>query len=510
MNRHSRWRNAFFFGLGLVFGIREKNRLTKRQIVIQCFVEAIDMTGRFSRYLRNKKPLLRQLLSTLKERYPYVSILATDVAGTNIVVDKSTTSVVPSGITETGFVVKVFDGSLYSEYSFNELEEKKIPDIVRAVTELTAAPRTVAPVTVPPLTEMHLSKRFRRKNVGRVMTTDEVIVILKQYVQTTLALSSEIVNVRTAIETTEISKLFLSTEKDLEQYYTWSGVRAFVLARRGDVTKYAYDGFGTNSQEGILGELKASVAETAHLALSLLDAVPPKPGVYDVITDPSITGLIAHEAFGHGVEMDMFVKDRAQAKEFVGKPVASPLIHMHDGARSAFSVASYFFDDDGVLAHDTKIIDKGILRRGISDALSALQLGTEPTGNGRRESYKRKAYTRMTNTFFEPGTDRLEDMIGSIAHGYLLAATNNGMEDPKNWGIQCTAHYGREIVDGRLTGKIVSPCVMSGHVIDLLKSITAVSSDFKVIGSGSCGKGYKEWVRVADGGPYLKAKVKIG
>ncbi|NLB40517.1 MAG: hypothetical protein GX812_04075 [Erysipelotrichaceae bacterium] len=101
-------------------------------------------------------------------------------------------------------------------------------------------------------------------------------------------------------------------------------------------------------------------------------------------------------------------------------------------------------------------------------------------------------------------------MIKSIKHGYLLAQTNNGMEDPKNWGIQCTAQYGREILDGQFTGKIIAPVVMSGYVIDLLNSISAVSRDFEVIGSGSCGKGYKEWVRVSDGGPYLKAKVKIG
>ena len=56
----------------------------------------------------------------------------------------------------------------------------------------------------------------------------------------------------------------------------------------------------------------------------------------------------------------------------------------------------------------------------------------------------------------------------------------------------------------------VDHIVMSGYVIDLLKSISAVSDDFKIHSGGSCGKGYKEWVRVSDGGPYMKAKVKIG
>jgi TldD protein len=183
---------------------------------------------------------------------------------------------------------------------------------------------------------------------------------------------------------------------------------------------------------------------------------------------------------------------------------------MHDGAAATHSVASYFFDDDGVLAHDTQIIKDGILTAGLSDLASAAQLGAAPTGNGRRDSYKRKAYARMTNTFFEPGKDKLEDMIASVKHGYMLFETNNGMEDPKNWQIQCTAEYGIEIVDGKLTDHYVSPVVMSGFVPDLLKSISMISDQSTVIGSGMCGKGYKEWVRVADGGPHLKVRVKLG
>jgi len=468
------------------------------------------MTGKFSNYLKKRKPALQELVRLLGEKYAYASVLATDVAGTNIMVDRSTTSVNPSGLTECGFVVKVFDGRAYVEYSTNEIDAKHLEDVVLAVDRLVTAQTTVPSVSVGLLKEEPIVKRFSRKNIGKDLSAEEIIALLKGYVTSCVASDPLIVNARASIETTEISKMFLSKAKDLEQYYTWSNPRSFVLARRGEVTKYAYDGFGDNSVERALGTLGDLIGKTAKLAIELLDAVPPKPGYYEIVTDPSITGLIAHEAFGHGVEMDMFVKDRAAAKDYMGKRVASPLVSMKDGAASAFSVASYFFDDDGVLAGNTKIIDKGILVGGISDVLSALQLGKTPTGNSRRESYKRKAYTRMTNTFFEKGKSKFDEMIASVQEGYFIAKTNNGMEDPKNWGIQCTAHYGREIKDGKFTGKIVSPVVMSGYVIDLLTSISAVSNDFDVIGSGSCGKGYKEWVRVSDGGPCLKAKVKIG
>lgn len=116
----------------------------------------------------------------------------------------------------------------------------------------------------------------------------------------------------------------------------------------------------------------------------------------------------------------------------------------------------------------------------------------------------------MTNTYFAAGSSKLEDMIASIEFGYLLDCPMSGMEDPKNWGIQCMVNYGLEIKNGKLTGNIVSPVVLTGYVPDLLKSISMVSDKVELCGSGACGKGYKEFVKVSSGGPYIKAKVRLG
>ena len=72
-------------------------------------------------------------------------------------------------------------------------------------------------------------------------------------------------------------------------------------------------------------------------------------------------------------------------------------------------------------------------------------------------------------------------MIKTIYHGYMLFETNNGMEVPKNWAIQCVAEYGIEIVDGNLTDNWVSTVVMSGYVPDLLMSISMFSDDCEII-----------------------------
>jgi TldD protein len=276
------------------------------------------------------------------------------------------------------------------------------------------------------------------------------------------------------------------------------------------MTKENYQPFSGLLGLEILDSMLPEAGRVAKETVELLGAGKLIPGEYEVIADPDITGLIAHEAFGHGVEMDMFVKGRALAPDYMGKPVASPIVTMYDGAEGQDQCGSFLFDDEGTLGTRTLIIRDGILVAGISDLQSAMSLGTKPTGNGRRQAFDHKAYARMTNTYIQPGKSTVEEMIASIKNGYLLEKMNSGMEDPKNWGIQLVLTVGREIKDGKLTGTIVSPVVCSGYVPTMLSDISMVSGDFKLGGSGACGKGYKEFAKVSAGGPYIKTKMRLG
>ena len=73
----------------------------------------------------------------------------------------------------------------------------------------------------------------------------------------------------------------------------------------------------------------------------------------------------------------------------------------------------------------------------------------------------------------------------------------------------CSRHYTFDIDDNDIIQSL-KVVVISGYVVDLLSSISMVSKDVIVHGSGMCGKGHKEWVYVSDGGPYLKAEAKLG
>lgn len=463
----------------------------------------------FSAYLNRQREHCAALVEALGKHFQYVSILGTDVHATMIRADRRS-SAVQDGAGECGFVVKLHDGKAFYEYSLDDISGDKealagkILAAVKADPSLESRMISAAAVADEPMV-----KDFVRESDFADYSDEQLLAICQELSKELIAKDEKVLNAVAAVQPYVVSKLFVTKNRQLSQHYSW--VNGFLMVvYGGEKMVHARHTEGSDKLAEIIAGMRSGTDEVIELAKHLTKATAIEPGVYDVITDSSISGLIAHEAFGHGVEMDQFVKDRALAKNCMGEYVASPITNMHDGAAATHSVASYFFDDDGVLAHDTQIIKDGVLVAGLSDLASATQLGTESTGNGRRDSYKRKAYARMTNTFFEPGKDKLEDMIASIKHGYMLFETNNGMEDPKNWQIQCTAEYGIEIVDGKLTDHYVSPVVMSGSVPELLKSISMVSDQFKVIGAGMCGKGYKEWVRVSDGGPNLKVRVKLG
>ena len=458
-----------------------------------------------NQYLKSRIIDAKQLVEKLRKHYDYVSILGSFVNNKVISVSTHSNSIDDLD-NECGFVIKVYKDGRYSEYSCNDIRGLKVNDIIKSIT---LDKPVSSDFKVKMLEEQEHVEDFLREDSSN-LSDKEIKDRLNKVKESLQAKDKRVINVITRYVKRQTSKIFVSDKKCLSQKYDWINVMLLTVVRDSDIIKDNYSAQGEADSDLALSKFEKEADDVLDINIKLLKAKPVKPGKYTIITDPSISGLIAHEAFGHGVEMDMFVKNRAKAKDYVGKYVASKIVDMYDGAASCLSAASYFFDDDGVEASNTQIIKKGILQTGISDSLSAMVLGTKPTGNGRRESYQRKVYTRMTNTWFGPGQDNYEDMIKSVKHGYLLCQTNNGMEDPKNWQIQCTASYGLEIKDGKFTGELISPVVISGYVIDLLSSISMVSKEVTVHGSGMCGKGHKEWVFVADGGPYLKAEAKLG
>ena len=481
------------------------------------------MKAPFSSYLNGIAPGLKELIALLRGRYDYVSVLSTDSVGFTVAISQRSKSVSRETIaTERGTVVRVYKNGLYAESAFTGFDPANAKETFESITrELDAQLRLMnaagvkayetgilpdEPRTI--FTEMETGRLPEEESISSMV--DKLSAVSDQGMKAGADQGLKLIDFQVRACSTHVCKMFLTEHQDLRQSYTFSEGMTYALVAGEERTDFAYTSLSGRKGPELFDHVEDKIPEVLRIAKDLVSAERIVPGEYDVITAPEVTGLIAHEAFGHGVEMDMFVKGRALGADYIGKRVGSDMVTMHEGALCVEDVTSYAFDDEGTPAGDVTEIDRGILRSGICDALSALRLGVQPTGNGKRESFSHKVYTRMTNTMFDSGTSTLDEMIASIEKGYLLEGMQSGMEDPKHWGIQCILDRGYEIINGKLTGKVVSPLVMTGYVPDLLGSVSMVSTDRESFGSGACGKGHKEWVKVADGGPYLKAKAMLG
>ena len=477
------------------------------------------MKAPFSPYLTGIAPGLKQLIALLRRRYDYVSVLSTDSVGFTVRISQRYKGVArDTRTTERGTVVRVYKDGLYSEAAFTGFNpadpEAAFASLTASLDEqLALLKETGTAVYETAVLPDEPSTIFVEMDTGRLPEEEDLaglVTRLSEVSDKAMEQSGELLDCNISATSTHICKMFLTENRDLRQSYVQSEGSVMMLAMRDGRNEMSHSGISGRQGPELFDRLGDLSPKVLQVVGELLSADRVVPGEYDVITSPEVSGLIAHEAFGHGVEMDMFVKGRALGAEYINKRVGSDHVTMHEGALCADSVTGYAFDDEGTPAGDVTEIENGILRTGICDALSALRLGVQPTGNGKRENFAHKVYTRMTNTLFDSGTDTLEDMIASIDKGYLLCGMDSGMEDPKHWGIQCIIERGYEIIGGKLTGRVVSPLVMTGYVPDLLGSVSMVSGDREVFGNGACGKGHKEWVKVADGGPYLKAKVRLG
>ncbi len=470
-----------------------------------------------SPFLEKERSRLRELIALLSGKYGYISVLGTDDRGLSYSATPGETRTSEPMWVQRGFVFRAQKDGSVAEYALPRLDPPELEnpspsalaDLVSSrLDALLGDPSAMA---YPPIPDEELKAEYRG-NIGEdpfAADPEEVLIRLSSLRQK-LTDGKLVVMAHSRYEFVDVSRIFISPRRELFQSFAWSQAYIFGIARKGEMSKMSYRAVSGRKGLEILSELEESFEDLRAELASLVDAIKIEPGEYEVIFDPDVAGTLAHEAFGHGVETDMFLKGRAKAAEYLGKRVGSDLVTMYDGAAGVDHSGSFLFDDEGRSGTDTKIIDRGILLGGISDSLSALSLGIPLTGNGRRQAYSHKAYARMTNTYFAPGPSRFEDMVASVKKGWLLSRLNAGMEDPRNWGIQLICMVGREIVDGAFTGRVASPVICSGYVPDVLSAIDMVSGDFRLAGSGACGKGHKEYVKVSSGGPYVKTRMRLG
>jgi TldD protein len=448
---------------------------------------------------------IQGILKKAEQKFPYATATSFSNRGLEIDLDKKEERL-SSVSSNLGFVLTIFNGEYFEEFATDKFEENNLIAFCRDAIDRTSVREQKYHINTP--AQGNQSFRTEEKRDPDQLSTNEKIDMLRQR-RARIVTGKNVINCRVTYSDELKHKTFICSSGIIDEAVRQISHYLMVYVSDGSTLKYDYLSTGGTGGLELIDIADDKIDELVDNANRLLDATNIKPDFYDVVATPEIAGLLAHEAFGHGVEADMYLKDRARSKEYLGETIASPLVNIVDDPTLPRGYGSYFIDDEGLMAQPTYIIKNGRFIQGLTNSYASSVLKLPSTANGRRESFARKVYTRMSNTFFEKGKDDPEDIIKSVDNGVYLIKGLSGMEDPKGWGIQILALYGKEIKGGRVTDRIFSPLGITGFVPDLLGNISMVGSDFK-LDLGTCGKGYKEYVPVSSGGPHIRTRVRLG
>src|SRR5690242_42693 len=243
-------------------------------------------------------------------------------------------------------------------------------------------------------------------------------------------------------------------------------------------------GFEFYSPDRLDRVLREAVARTTIL----FDAVPPPAGEMPVVLAAGSSGILLHEAIGHGMEADFNRKGVSIYADKIGKPIAKPFVNIVDDAAPAGARGAINVDDEGNPAGTTRLVEGGVLATYLHDAISAKHYGVAPTGNGRRESYRHAPIPRMRATYMLPGPHRTEEIIRSVKRGLYCSNFSNGQVAIGAGDFTFYVKNGWLIEDGKLT-KPVKDVNVIGNGPQALERVDMVSDDLAIDEGGwTCGK----------------------
>jgi len=245
-------------------------------------------------------------------------------------------------------------------------------------------------------------------------------------------------------------------------------------------------------------------------ALVQLDAIESPAGTMEVVLANGWSGVLLHEAVGHGLEGDFNRKGTSIYSGKIGEKVASSLCTIVDDGTLLDRRGSITIDDEGTISKSNTLIENGILRGFMYDKLNAKLMNTVSTGNGRRQSYAYLPIPRMTNTYMLAGSSSPAEIIQSVKKGLYCASLDGGQVDITSGKFVFDVSEAYLIEQGRITAP-VKGATLIGTGFEVMQNITMLGNDLELdSGVGSCGKDGQS-IPVGVGQPTLKiAQITVG
>ncbi len=341
----------------------------------------------------------------------------------------------------------------------------------------------------------------------------EKMPILRDINNTVFSLDPRIIKCNISLTDTESKVLIINSEgRVVTDYRPLFGLKVKVTAEENNKRetnisalsgRYGFEYL----REGIIKELSQ---KAVRRTVDLFSAVKPEGGEMEVVLAPGSSGILLHEAIGHGLEADFNRKKTSLFYNKLGKKVAEPFVSIVDDGTCKNARGSINVDDEGNSTERTFLVKDGVLVSYLHDRISSEYYGVKPTGNGRRQSFRYSPSPRMRNTYMLIGPHKSGEIIKSVKKGIYAETFSNGQVLIGAGDFTFYIKTGYLIENGEIT-KPVKDINIIGNGPEVLKNVVMVGTDLKIdTGTWTCGK-EGQGIPVSHGLPTVKiSKITVG
>lgn len=375
-------------------------------------------------------------------------------------------------------------GFAYSE----NITLKEMLQVAKTAANIANNPGIFNPTEItekPPADFYKISKKWEHVSV------EEKVPFVQKLNDRVYGLDEKVTNVFVSLSDETAYVLFYNSEGRLT--YDYRPMVSFAvqatMEKKGQLEKsYSARSFRKGFEwmtNDLIEELATEAIDRTNI---LFEATKPKAGEMPVVLGAGGSGILLHEAIGHAFEADFNRKKTSIFSDKMGKSVAKDFINIIEDGTLPNNRGSINIDDEGNEVQKIYLVKDGLLNSYIHDRISAEYYGVDPTGNGRRQSFRNVPIPRMRSTYMEPGPHSKEDIISSVDYGVFVDNFSNGQVNIGAGDFTFFVKSGYLIEKGKLT-RVIKDINIIGNGPQALADISMAAGDYKADNSTwTCGK----------------------
>lgn len=433
--------------------------------------------------------------------------------GTNIVVMDGKTKTLSSQ-RESGCGLRAFIGGAWGFASTNNVTSPSLKTAAVSAVKMAKVARAKAKIKF----EMKHSKGIRKGEEYKcrirpmdVRIEDKLSFMLSQD-KAMRDMDSRISSTNARYDDLEADRIVANSFGTLARITErWLVAACSAYAKSGGIVQRGHSASGNVGGYELM-QKKESVdlgVEAAAQALRLLDSKPVPAGKFTVVLDNKMTGLVAHEAFGHACEADAVLAGASVLEGKIGQKVANEGVSLIDDPTIKDTFGYFSIDWEGVRAKKHVLIENGVLKGFMHNLESSSRMDEEPNGAARAQAFNSTPIIRMSNTYIEGGDWKKDELFEGIKHGMLIQGSQYGYVEPAKGQFMFKGDEAYQIKNGEI-GQRHRDASISGLIMEVLRNVEGIGNDFMLGDPGYCGKSGQS-ARTTDGGPHMRiANMVVG